>query len=93
MHAYTTGFSIHLYTTPLHEPRTRCRLVAGSPIGQVLLQQAGCDATASFEEQEHSPAAREQREAFLVGDIVPGGHRPVMRAKLLRISGREVASW
>ena len=36
----------------------------------MLLQHGGSDATASFEEQEHSLAARDKREDFYVGDIV-----------------------
>lgn len=42
------------------------------PGGQeILISNAGMDATAQFEEQQHSVSARARRLPFFVGDIVP----------------------
>ncbi|ETN68749.1 hypothetical protein RB195_026482 [Necator americanus] len=39
---------------------------------EVLLEQAGGDATEAFEDVGHSTDARQMREEYLVGDIVEG---------------------
>jgi cytochrome b561 len=38
---------------------------------EILLQNAGTDATMNFEDQYHSSAARARRNKFYVGDLVP----------------------
>ena len=37
----------------------------------MLLEQAGNDATEAFEDIGHSSDAREMREGYLIGEIVP----------------------
>ncbi|XP_076808559.1 cytochrome b5-like isoform X2 [Clavelina lepadiformis] len=43
---------------------------------EVLLEQAGKDATESFEDVGHSTDAREMQNEFYVGDLHPDDHFP-----------------
>lgn len=44
---------------------------------EVLLEQAGRDASEAFEDVGHSSDARELMKKYLVGDIIKSEHKPV----------------
>ncbi|OUC40652.1 putative cytochrome b5 [Trichinella nativa] len=46
---------------------------------EVLLEQAGRDATESFEDIGHSNDAREMRDQYYIGDIVENEHKHFQR--------------
>ncbi|CAO2610275.1 Cytochrome b5 type B [Lemmus lemmus] len=49
------------------------RFLSEHPGGEeVLLEQAGADATESFEDVGHSPDAREMLKQYYIGDVHPG---------------------
>nr|3OZZ_B Chain B, Cytochrome b5 [Bos taurus] len=48
------------------------RFLSEHPGGEeVLLEQAGADATESFEDVGHSPDAREMLKTFIIGELHP----------------------
>ncbi|XP_061029329.1 cytochrome b5 type B isoform X1 [Eubalaena glacialis] len=72
---------------------------------EVLLEQAGGDATESFEDVGHSSDAREMLKQYYIGDVHPNDLKPgsdgkdppknntCKRSKRLQIDQRHVGSW
>ncbi|CAO2610276.1 Cytochrome b5 type B [Lemmus lemmus] len=53
------------------------RFLSEHPGGEeVLLEQAGADATESFEDVGHSPDAREMLKQYYIGDVHPSDLKP-----------------
>uniref|UniRef100_A0ABK0LA38 Cytochrome b5 type B n=1 Tax=Rattus norvegicus TaxID=10116 RepID=A0ABK0LA38_RAT len=53
------------------------RFLSEHPGGEeVLLEQAGADATESFEDVGHSPDAREMLKQYYIGDVHPNDLKP-----------------
>ncbi|XP_052583505.1 cytochrome b5 type B isoform X3 [Peromyscus californicus insignis] len=62
------------------------RFLSEHPGGEeVLLEQAGADATESFEDVGHSPDAREMLKQYYIGDVHPSDLKPKGSNKLLGI--------
>ncbi|XP_060248000.1 cytochrome b5 type B isoform X2 [Meriones unguiculatus] len=60
------------------------RFLSEHPGGEeVLLEQAGADATESFEDVGHSPDAREMLKQYYIGDVHPSDLKPKGGNKLL----------
>ncbi|XP_029336351.1 cytochrome b5 type B isoform X2 [Mus caroli] len=62
------------------------RFLSEHPGGEeVLLEQAGADATESFEDVGHSPDAREMLKQYYIGDVHPSDLKPKGDDKFLGV--------